>query len=150
MPMPDVPHWVKTLPHLNASLNAISASLLIAGYRSVRKGNIERHRKAMIAALCASALFLASYLTYHFYPGVGSIRFENPAWFRPVYLSILIPHIILAVPVAPAALALVYLAGTRRIEAHRRLAKIALPVWLFVSASGVAVYLILYAVFPQV
>lgn len=150
MPMPDVPHWVKTLPHLNASLNAISASLLIAGYRSVRKGNIERHRKAMIAALCASALFLASYLTYHFYPGVGSIRFENPAWFRPVYLSILIPHIILAVPVAPAALALVYLAGTRRIEAHRRLAKIALPVWLFVSASGVAVYLILYAVFPQI
>ena len=150
MTMPDVPHWVKTLPHLNASLNAISASLLIAGYRSVRKGNIERHRKAMIAALCASALFLASYLTYHFYPGVGSIRFENPAWFRPVYLSVLIPHIILAVPVAPAALALVYLAGTRRIEAHRRLAKIALPVWLFVSASGVAVYLILYAVFPQV
>ena len=150
MPMSDVPQWVRSLPHLNASLNAVSAALLIAGFRGVRKGDIKRHRRAMIAALCVSALFLTSYLTYHFYPGVGSIRFENPAWFRPVYLSVLIPHIILAVPVAPAAMTLVYLAGTRRIEAHRRLAKIALPVWLFVSGSGVAVYFILYAVFPQV
>ena len=147
--MPDIPQWVKALPHVNAGLNAVSAVFLAEGFRRIRRREIEQHRNAMIAALAASVLFMISYLTYHFYPGVGSTRFENPAWFRPIYLCILIPHVILAVPAAPAAFALVFLAVKNRLQAHRRLAKIAFPVWMFVSASGVAVYLILHIVFPQ-
>lgn len=137
------------LPNVNAALNAISGGLLVVGYRSIRRREIDRHRRCMTAALIASVLFLASYLTYHFYPGVGSVRFVDPAWMRPIYLVILVPHVILAVPVVPLALITLYQARRSNFARHRKIARITLPIWLYVSVTGVMVYLMLYVLFPQ-
>ena len=103
----------------------------------------------MIGALAFSALFLASYLTYHLHPAVGTVRFVDPAWLRPYYLAILATHVVLATPVVPMALVVLYLALRGRWAAHRRVARIALPVWLYVSVTGVLVYFLLYVAFPQ-
>jgi putative membrane protein len=133
---------VRDLPALNALLNTTSAVLLAAGYRLIRQGRREAHRKAMTAALAVSALFLASYLVYH--AQVGSVKFTKTGWVRPVYFTILISHTVLAACVAPMALVTVWRAWKGRFERHRRLARITLPLWLYVSVTGVIVYLMLY------
>jgi uncharacterized membrane protein YozB (DUF420 family) len=133
---------VRDLPTLNALLNTTSAVLLVAGYRFIRQGRRDAHKKAMTAALAVSALFLASYLVYH--AQVGSVKFQKTGWIRPVYFSILISHTILAACVAPMALVTVWRAWKGRFDRHRRLARITLPLWLYVSVTGVIVYLMLY------
>lgn len=133
---------VRDLPALNALLNATSAILLITGFRFIRQGRREAHRKTMTAALAVSVLFLAGYLVYH--AQVGSVRFQKTGWIRPVYFSILLSHTILAACVAPMALITVWRAWKGRFDRHRRLARITLPLWLYVSVTGVVVYLMLY------
>jgi len=133
---------VRDLPALNALLNTTCAVLLVTGYRLIRQGRGDAHKKAMTAALVVSAVFLTSYLIYH--AQVGSVRFQKTGWIRPVYFSILISHTILAACVAPMALVTVWRAWKGRFEKHRRLARITLPIWLYVSVTGVLVYLMLY------
>jgi uncharacterized membrane protein YozB (DUF420 family) len=130
------------LPHLNAVLNAASALLLCAGYRAIRRGDRQAHRRRMIAAFTVSVAFLASYVTYHAI--VGTSRFQGEGWIRPVYFSILLSHTLLAAAAAPLAVIALGLALKQRFSAHRRLARWTLPVWLYVSVTGVAVYLLLY------
>jgi len=133
---------VRDLPALNAMLNTTAAVLLIAGYRLIRLGRRDAHRAAMTAALVVSALFLTSYLIYH--AQAGSVKFQKTGWIRPVYFTILISHTILAACVAPMALVTVWRAWRGRFEKHRRLARITLPLWLYVSVTGVVVYVMLY------
>jgi len=133
---------VRQLPALNALLNTASAILLVTGYRFIRQGRRDAHRAAMTAALIVSAVFLASYLVYH--AQVGSVKFQKTGWIRPVYFTILISHTVLAACVAPMALVTVWRAWKGRFDRHRRLARITLPLWLYVSVTGVAVYVMLY------
>lgn len=130
------------LPTLNASLNFISLLLLIAGYLQIRKGNEAAHKKIMLGALVASTLFLTSYLIYH--SQVGSVPYPYYDWTRPVYFTILIPHVILAAVLVPFVIRLVYLALSAQLEKHKWLARRVLPVWMFVSTTGVVIYLMLY------
>ncbi len=130
------------LPHLNALLNAVSAILLISGYISIKKNYPERHKNFMVAALVASLLFLISYLIYH--NAIGSVPYPHHDWTRPLYFAILIPHIILAALMVPFIIAAVYYAFREKFDRHRRLVKWVWPVWMFVSLSGIAVYLMLY------
>jgi uncharacterized membrane protein YozB (DUF420 family) len=130
------------LPALNALLNSASAILLLTGYILIRQGKRNAHRWAMTAALTASVLFLTSYLVYH--AQVGSVRFQKTGWIRPVYFTILISHTILAACVAPMAIVTVWRAWRGRFDRHRRLARITLPLWLYVSVTGVVIYLMLY------
>lgn len=129
-------------PALNASLNALTAALLVTGWFLIRSGKREAHRWTMVAAFLCSALFLACYLYYHFH--VGSVRFQRQGWIRPVYFSILLSHTILAVLVLPVILRTLYLAAKDRFEEHRRAARWAFPIWLYVSVTGVTVYWMLY------
>ena len=133
---------VRQLPALNALLNTASAILLVTGYRFIRQGRRDAHRAAMTAALIVSAVFLASYLVYH--AQVGSVKFQKTGWIRPVYFTILISHTVLAACVAPMALVTAWRAWKGRFDRHRRLARITLPLWLYVSVTGVAVYVMLY------
>ncbi len=130
------------LPALNASLNALSALFLLLGYACIRAGRREAHRAFMLAAVSSSALFLCSYLVYH--SQVGSVRFRGEGLLRTVYFTILITHTILAVVVVPLVLATLFRAARGRFEAHRRLARLTLPVWAYVSVTGVVVYYMLY------
>ena len=133
---------VNDLPHLNAALNALAGTLLTIGYFLIKAGRIEAHRRCMISAFVVSALFLASYVTYH--ANVGSRPFPGTGLVRTIYFTILIPHVILAAAVLPLALVTLR-RGLRRDDArHRRLARWTLPIWLFVSVTGVIVYLMLY------
>jgi putative membrane protein len=139
--------WVDALAPLNALLNATAGTLLFLGWRAIKRGDREVHRRLMIGAVSVSALFLISYLTRvaltgtHRFPGEGPLR-----W---LYLVILVSHTILAVAVAPMALRSLALGVTARIEAHRKLARVTFPVWLYVSVTGVVVYLMLYQVAPR-
>ncbi len=133
---------LRDLPTLNAILNATSALFLFTGYWLIRRGRREAHRRAMLAALACSAVFLASYLTYHFQ--VGSVRFQGQGPIRTVYFAILITHTVLAVVILPLVLATLTRALQRRFEAHRRLARITFPLWAYVSVTGVVVYWMLY------
>jgi uncharacterized membrane protein YozB (DUF420 family) len=130
------------LPTLNAALNAACAALLVAGYFLIRSGRREAHRRVMLAALATSGAFLVSYLTYHFQ--VGSVRFTGQGPVRTLYFAILISHTILAAAIVPLVLVTVARARGARFEAHRRLARITLPLWLYVSVTGVVVYWMLY------
>lgn len=130
------------LPTINATLNCISAILLIFGYRFIKRGHRSAHQKCMIAALSVSALFLISYVIYH--AEVGSIPYPYHDWTRPVYFVILIPHVILAAVMVPFVLTTVWLAWREKFSTHRRLARIVWPVWFFVSISGVVIYMMLY------
>ncbi len=133
---------VSDLPTLNASLNALCTVLLIVAYVHIRGGRIEQHRKTMLAAFTTSVLFLISYVTYH--AQVGSKPFPGTGLLRAVYFAILIPHVILAATVVPLAL-ITLRRGLRRDDArHRLIARWTLPIWLFVSVTGVIVYLMLY------
>jgi len=133
---------VVQLPTLNAALNSLSAVFLFAGYLFIRAKNREAHRRCMLAAFACSILFLISYLVYHFQ--VGSVGFKGQGWIRPVYFTILITHTILAIAVVPLALITLVRALRERFDAHRRIARWTLPIWLYVSVTGVVVYLMLY------
>ncbi len=130
------------LPTLNAILNLAAATLLVIGYVLIRRGDRERHRLVMLAALGCSAAFLLSYLWYHYQ--VGSVRFEGEGTVRTVYLGILLTHTVLAAAVPPLALITVVRALRGRFDRHRRIARITLPIWLYVSVTGVVVYWMLY------
>ena len=133
---------VTSLPHLNALLNSVSAVLLLAGYFFVRRRRLAAHRRCMLAALGSSALFLASYLIYHF--SVGSVRFQGQGWPRTVYFAVLVSHTVLATAIVPLVLVTVTRALRRRFDRHRAIARWTLPLWLYVSVTGVVVYWMLY------
>jgi uncharacterized membrane protein YozB (DUF420 family) len=133
---------VRDLPTVNAVLNALSAGLVLLAYARIRRRDIVGHRRAMIAALVSSGLFLASYLTYH--AAVGSVRFPHTGPIRSLYLSILLTHTVLAAVIVPLVLVTVHRAWRGRFEAHRRLARWTLPLWVYVSVTGVIIYWMLY------
>lgn len=130
------------LASVNAFLNGVAAVFLATGYVFIRRRNITAHRFCMASAFSASVLFLISYLVYHFFAGSVPYQGQGPA--RLIYFAILISHIILAIVIVPLALRTLYLALKKRFEMHRRLAKITWPLWMYVSISGVAVYVMLY------
>ena len=133
---------VEALPHLNAALNATSAVLLVTGWILIKQRRIQQHRACMIAAVVTSSLFLTSYVIYH--ANVGSKPFPGTGLIRTVYFAILIPHVFLAAAVLPPVL-ITFTRGLRRDDVrHRQIARKTLPVWLFVSVTGVIVYLMLY------
>lgn len=133
---------LNALPALNAALNSAAAFLLTAGYLLIRSRRIQAHRACMTAAFLTSILFLASYLTYHAFHGAA--RFQGTGLIRRVYLGILVSHTLLAMAIVPLAIRTLFLALRSRFEEHRRLARWTLPLWLYVSATGVAVYRMLY------
>lgn len=141
------------LPAVNAGLNALSAVFLIAGYYHIRRGNRVAHRNCMLTAFAASTLFLACYLTYHGYRAYwlhqGPTVFKEPAAFRPIYLAILLTHSLLAVVIVPLVLVTLHRAWKQRFDLHKRIARWTWPLWMYVSATGVLIYLLLYQVFPQ-
>lgn len=133
---------VTSLPHLNALLNSVSALQLLAGYLFIRRRRMDAHRRCMLAALGSSALFLVSYLIYHF--SVGSVRFQGQGWTRTVYFAVLVSHTVLATAIVPLVLVTVTRALRRRFDRHRAIARWTLPLWLYVSVTGVVVYWMLY------
>jgi putative membrane protein len=133
---------VHDLPAVNATLNALSGILLIIGYVLIRSRRIEQHRKVMIAAFITSSLFLASYLVYH--AQVGSVRFPRYGFVRPLYYTILITHVTLAATVLPLAIITLSRGLKARFAQHRRIARWTFPIWLYVSVTGVLVYVLLY------
>jgi uncharacterized membrane protein YozB (DUF420 family) len=130
------------LPGVNATLNATTALLLSLGYAMIHRRRIAAHRAFMLCAFAVSTLFLASYLYYHAHAGVR--HFEGSGWIRPVYLAILISHTVLAAAIVPLAVSTVVLGLSSRFSRHRRIARWTLPLWLFVSLTGVVVYVLLY------
>lgn len=136
------------LPAVNATLNGICSVFLLAGFRFIKRGHRRAHRNCMIAAVVTSALFLTSYLTYHF--AVHTItHFRDPAWFRPIYLTILLTHTVLAAVIVPLVLVTLTRALRQRFDRHKKIARWTWPIWLYVSVTGVVIYLLLYRVFPQ-
>lgn len=133
------------LPALNASLNALSTIFLVVGWRFIRRGEMRRHRLCMIAALVTSALFLTSYLVYH--ANVGSVPFPGQGAIRYVYFAILITHVILAALILPLALVTLSRALAKRFDRHRKIARITLPIWLYVSVTGVVIYVMVYRIY---
>lgn len=141
-----MPEYIPYLPHVNAFLNATSALLLIAGYRFIRKLRVDAHRRCQVSAVITSTLFLISYLTYHYYH--GDTQFLGQGFVRPFYFAILISHVILAIVIVPLVLITVYRAARRDFIRHKRIARWTLPLWLYVSVTGVIVYLMLYHIYP--
>jgi uncharacterized membrane protein YozB (DUF420 family) len=141
------------LPAINASLNALSAIFLTAGFIFIRQKKIIAHRNCMISAFVTSIIFLICYLTYHGHLGFvlhrGPTRFLNPLWFRPIYLTILISHTILAIVIVPLILITLSRARRAKFDAHKKIARWTWPLWMYVSITGVIVYLLLYRIFPQ-
>ncbi len=133
---------VEQLPTLNAALNGLCTILLVLGYRHIRAGRIEQHRRTMLTAFATSIVFLISYVIYH--AQVGSKPYTGEGVLRIVYFTILIPHIILAAAVVPLAIVTLRRGLIRDDAKHRKIAKITLPIWLFVSVTGVIVYAMLY------
>ena len=142
-----MPDYIPFLPHLNAVLNTTSTLLLLAGFRFIRLGRIQAHRNCQVTAVLTSTLFLISYLTYHYYH--GATRFAGQGLVRPVYFTILITHTILAVVIVPLIIVTLYRAARGDFVRHRRIARWTLPLWLYVSVTGVIVYLMLYQVYPS-
>jgi putative membrane protein len=133
------------LPAVNAALNATSAVLLVAGYVAIRRGSVRLHKTCMLSALVVSTVFLSTYIYYHFVVKDGSsTKFLGTGWIRPTYYTILISHIILAATVAPLAITTAYLGLRNRLLRHVKLARWTLPIWLYVSITGVVVYWMLY------
>jgi putative membrane protein len=133
---------IARLPALNAVLNFSSAVFLVAGYLCIRRGRVQAHRACMGTAFTLSIFFLISYLTYHAH--VGNVRFLKQGWIRPVYFGILISHTILAVVIVPLAIRTLYLALKSRFAEHRAWARWTLPIWFYVSVTGVIIYEMLY------
>lgn len=139
--------YISYLPHINACLNSASALLLFTGYTFIRKRNVTAHRACQIAALCVSIVFLASYLTYHY--NHGATRFQGTGLVRPIYFTILTTHTILAMVIVPLVILTFYRAFRNDFTRHRRIARITLPLWLYVCVTGVIVYLMLYQIYPS-
>jgi uncharacterized membrane protein YozB (DUF420 family) len=133
---------IHSLPAVNATLNGISGVLLIAGYLLMRARRIELHRRVMTAAFATSSLFLICYLVYH--ANVGSVRFARPGFVRTLYFTILITHVTLAAAVLPLAIITLSRGLKARYPQHRRIARWTFPIWLYVSVTGVLVYVLLY------
>jgi putative membrane protein len=133
---------IQDLPALNASLNALAALFLTAGYVLIRKGHEEAHKRCMLAALATSSLFLISYVVYH--ANIGSRPYGGQGALRLVYFAILITHVVLAAAVVPLALVTANRGLKNRLDAHVRIARWTLPIWLYVSVTGVVIYLMLY------
>jgi putative membrane protein len=134
------------LPFVNASLNFLSTLLLICGWRAIRKKNIQHHKKLMISAFCTSAIFLASYLYYHFTQ--GHFKFTGEGLTRTIYFIILVPHILLAMIMVPMILITFLYAFRGQFVSHRKIARFTLPIWLYVSFTGVLLYVYIYILFP--
>jgi putative membrane protein len=130
------------LPGVNATLNAVATIFLSAGWIFIRRREIGRHRACMIGAFVTSALFLTSYLVYH--ANVGSVPYPGTGGMRLLYFAILITHVVLAASVLPLALVTLSRALSRRFDRHRRIARWTLPIWLYVSVTGVVIYVMLY------
>ena len=136
------------LPAINATLNTVCTIFLSAGYLFIKRGSKVAHRNCMIAAFTTSVVFLACYLTYH--AMVKTItHFVEPAWFRPVYLAILLTHTVLAAVIVPLILLTLWQARRQNFEAHKKIARWTWPLWMYVSVSGAVVYLLLYQIFQQ-
>jgi len=144
---------LSVFPHLNAALNGMSAIFLLVGFTFIMRRDVARHRASMITASCLSGLFLISYLTYHglrtYYFGLGPTRFTGEGLSRPVYFTILTSHTILAALVAPFVVWTLWRGLKGNYEKHRRLARLVFPVWIYVSITGVVVYLMLYQIYPS-
>src|SRR5436305_466210 len=143
--MPD--EWIRFLPTLNAILNATSGILLISGFFFIRRRDVRAHRTCMIAALVSSSLFLISYLYYHYH--AGATRFAGTGAARLIYFIILTTHTILAAVIVPFVIVTATRALRGQFDRHRRVARWTLPMWLYVSVTGVIVYLMLYHWFPS-
>jgi len=141
------------LPAVNGSLNALSTVFLLLGFVFIKQQKKDAHRNCMVAAFCTSTLFLGCYLTYHIYLGAvlhrGTTRFVEPAYFKPIYLGILFTHLVLAIVIVPLIFMTLGHAMKGRFEQHKKLAKITWPLWMYVSVTGVLIYLLLYQIFPQ-
>src|SRR5215813_3414762 len=135
------------LPIVNACLNALSAVFLAWGYYFIRRKDQRAHRNCMLAAFITSTLFLICYLTYHFYLAYylhrGPTVFRNPPWFRPIYLTILISHTLLAIVIVPMAIMSLHRGLSGRFDAHKKIAKWTWPLWMYVSVTGVLIYFLL-------
>jgi uncharacterized membrane protein YozB (DUF420 family) len=139
---------LRSLPALNASLNAACAVLLVCGYILIRRHKIQLHRICMIAAFLCSSLFLGFYLYFHFHAGI--IRFGGQGWIRPMYFALLISHTTLAVVIVPLVLITLTRALRGRFDRHRAIARWTLPLWLYVSVTGVIVYWLLYVAYTPI
>jgi uncharacterized membrane protein YozB (DUF420 family) len=144
---------IHNLPAVNATLNGLSTVFLALGFFFIKRGNKTAHRNCMISAFVTSIVFLTCYLVYHGYLAIvlhqGPTRFLNPPWFRPVYLTILGTHTLFAVVIVPMILMTLWRAKKERFERHKKIARWTWPLWLYVSVTGVVVYLLLYQIFPQ-
>ncbi len=139
---------VHPLATTNAVLNSLATVLLVAGWVFIRRGDWRAHRAAMVAAFATSAVFLVCYLVYHYLE--GSRKYAGPDSLRPVYYAILLTHVVLAAAVPFLALRMFFLAWRGRWEAHRRLGRVTMPVWLYVSVTGVVIYAMLYHLPPAI
>jgi uncharacterized membrane protein YozB (DUF420 family) len=133
---------------LNASLNGVSAVLLAGGYAAIRSGKIAVHKAFMVSAFVVSSVFLASYLVYHY--RVGHVVFHGQGWIRPVYFTLLTTHTILAVVIVPMILVTLRRAWLKQFDRHRIIAQWTLPLWFYVSVTGVIVYLMVYQIYAAV
>lgn len=145
---------LRIFPHLNASLNALGSVFLILGLCFIIRRRVAQHRICMLTAVSVSALFLVSYLAHHalrtYYFGLGPTKFTGEGLIRPIYFTILTSHTILAACIAPFVIVTLRRALKGRFDAHRRLARLVYPIWLYVSVSGVVVYLLLYHFYPAI
>jgi len=141
------------LPAVNACLNSLSTVLLTVGFVFIKRGNKNAHRNCMIGALVTSTVFLACYVFYHYKMkqvyGEAHTKFLDPAWFRPIYLSILFTHLIGAFAIVPLVLLTVSRAIRQRFELHKKIARWTWPIWMYVSVTGVVIYFLLYQIYPQ-
>ncbi len=144
----EVPAWVTALPAVNAGLNGLSTLLLIGGFALIRSGRRMAHQRTMLTAFGVSVVFLVCYLVYHaaltHYTGSGSHKFQGTGPIRPIYLTILFSHIVLAAAVPILAAITIYRGLKSQWERHRRIAKVTFPIWLYVSVTGVIIYAMLY------
>lgn len=143
---------LSVFPHLNASLNGLSAVFLLVGFYFIMRGEVHKHRLCMLTASTLSALFLVSYISYHslrtYYLGLGPTRFTGTGLSRPVYFTILTSHTFLAALVAPFVVWTLWRALKGRFDKHKNLARLVFPVWIYVSVTGVVVYYMLYHLYP--
>ena len=151
-PRLKIMEYLQIFPHLNAALNGLSGIFLLLGFYFIRTNRIKQHRASMLTAFSLSILFLISYLTHHtlrtYYFGLGTTRFTGEGIARPIYFTILLTHTVLAAAIVPFVLVTLRRALRGKFELHKRLARWVFPVWVYVSISGVLVYLMLYQLYP--
>src|SRR5262245_52147361 len=143
----------RDLPEVNALLNGTSAVLLTCGFIAIKRGRVNVHRRCMVGAVVTSSLFLVCYLVYHAlmrkHTGQGHTSFVNPAWFRPIYLTILYTHLAAAVTIVPMVIITLSRALRQQFDRHKALARWTWPLWMYVSVTGVVIYFLLYQIYPQ-